>query len=48
MKLKLLERGKGTLFAQVFALVLVAVVGSQAINLWIVFHLPPPTPNFYT
>jgi signal transduction histidine kinase len=38
----------GTLFAQVFALVLVAIVGAQAINLWIVFHLPPPTPDFYT
>jgi two-component system OmpR family sensor kinase len=48
VKLRLLDRGTGTLFAQVFALVLVAIVGAQAINLWIVFHLPPPTPIFYT
>jgi signal transduction histidine kinase len=48
MKPSLLDRGTGTLFAQVFALVLAAVVASEAINLYIVFHLPPPAPNFYT
>lgn len=48
MKFRLLERGTGTLFAQVFALVLAAVVASEAINLWIVFNLPLPAPNFYT
>ena len=48
MKLKLLDHGTGTLFAQVFALILAAVVGAQGINLWIFFHLPPPAPNFYT
>jgi signal transduction histidine kinase len=48
MKLKLLDRGTGTLFAQVFALVLAALVGGEGINLWIFFHLPPPAPNFYT
>jgi two-component system OmpR family sensor kinase len=48
VKLRLLDRGTGTLFAQVFVLILVAIIGSQAINLWIVFHLPPPTPSFYT
>ena len=48
MKIRLLERVTGTLFAQVFALVLLAVVGAEAINLWIVFHLPPPQPTFYT
>jgi two-component system OmpR family sensor kinase len=48
VKLRLPDRGTGTLFAQVFALVLAAVVGAEAINLWIVFHLPPPFPNFYT
>ncbi len=48
MILRLLDRGTGTLFAQVFALVLVAIIGAQAINLWIVFHVPPPTPFFYT
>ena len=40
--------GTGILFARVFALVLAAVVGAEAINLWIVFHLPPPQPTFYT
>ena len=45
---QLLGRSRGTLFAQVFALVLAAVIGAQAINLWIVFHLPPPSPSFYT
>jgi signal transduction histidine kinase len=48
VKLSLLDKGGGTLFAQVFALILVAIIGAQGINLWIVFHLPPPTPNFYT
>ncbi len=48
MNVGLLDRGTGSLFAQVFALALVAIVGAQAINLWIVFHLPPPTPIFYT
>jgi signal transduction histidine kinase len=47
VKLKLADQGTG-LFAQVFALVLVAIIGAQAINLFIVFHLPPPTPYFYT
>ena len=46
--MKMASRGRGTLFAQVFALVLAAVVGAEAINLWIVFHLPPPQPAFYT
>jgi signal transduction histidine kinase len=46
--MKLPNRGRGTLFAQVFALVLAAVVGAEAINLWFVFNLPPPPPNFYT
>ncbi|MGZ3367427.1 MAG: ATP-binding protein [Caulobacteraceae bacterium] len=41
-------RSRGTLFAQVFALVLAAVVGAEAINLWIVFNLPQPPPIFYT
>ena len=45
---KLLERSLGTLFARVFALVLLVVVGAEAINLYIVFNLPPPAPNFYT
>ncbi|HEY4031309.1 MAG TPA: ATP-binding protein [Caulobacteraceae bacterium] len=46
--MKLWGRGRGTLFAQVFGLVLAAVVGAEAVNLWIVFNLPPPPPNFYT
>jgi signal transduction histidine kinase len=45
---RLLSRSRGTLFAQVFALVLLVVVGAEAINLYIVFNLPPPAPNFYT
>lgn len=46
--MKLRGRGRGTLFAQVFALVLLAVVGAEAINLTIVFNLPQPPPNIYT
>lgn len=46
--MKMRGRGRGTLFAQVFALVLAAVVGALAINLYIVWHLPPPAPAFYT
>jgi len=45
---KLLSRVRGTFFAQVFALVFLAVVGAEAINLYIVFHLPQPPPLFYT
>jgi two-component system OmpR family sensor kinase len=45
---RLLGRSRGTFFAQVFALVLFAVVGAEAINLYIVFHLPQPPPLFYT
>ena len=48
MNTRLLSRSRGTFFAQVFALVLFAVVGAEAINLYIIFHLPPPAPNFYT
>jgi signal transduction histidine kinase len=46
--MKLQGPGRGTLFAQVFALVLATVVGAEAINLLIVFNLPPPQPAFYT
>jgi two-component system OmpR family sensor kinase len=45
---KLLSRVRGTFFAQVFAMVFLAVVGAEAINLYIVFHLPQPPPLFYT
>jgi signal transduction histidine kinase len=48
VKLSVWDRGTGTLFAQVFALVLVAIVGAQGVNLWIVFHLHLPPPDFYT
>jgi two-component system OmpR family sensor kinase len=48
MTRKLLDRGTGSLFAQVFALVLAALVVGEGINLWIIFHLPLPAPNFYT
>src|SRR6185312_17125717 len=41
-------RGRGTLFAQVFALVLLVVVGAETINLLIVWNYPPPPPNLYT
>ncbi len=46
--MKLTGRGRGPLFAQVFGLVLLAVVGAGAINLYIVFHVPLPPPPFYT
>ena len=46
--MKLLGRGQGTLFAQVFALVLLVVVGAETINLLIVWNYPPPPPNLYT
>ena len=46
--MKLKGRGRGTLFAQVFGLVLLAVVGAEAINLYIVWHQPLPPPQFYT
>lgn len=48
MNARLLSRSRGTFFAQVFALVLAAVVGAEAINLWIVFHLPQPPFLYYT
>lgn len=46
--MKLTGRVRGTLFVRVFALVVLAVVGAEAINLWIIFHSPPPPPTFYT
>ena len=45
---RLLSRGRGSFFAQVFALLLLTVVGAEAINLYIVFNLPPPAPNYYS
>jgi signal transduction histidine kinase len=36
------------LFAQVLALLLIALVAAQAINLGIVFFTPPPNPEIYT
>jgi signal transduction histidine kinase len=45
---RLLSRNRGAFFVQVFALVLFAVVCAEAINLLIVFNLPPPQPVFYT
>jgi signal transduction histidine kinase len=44
----LMGRGRGTLFAQVFGLVLAAVVGAEAINLLIVWNLPQPPPTVYS
>jgi signal transduction histidine kinase len=46
--MRLMDRGRGTLFTQVFGLVLAAVVGAEAINLLIVFNLPQPRPIFYS
>jgi len=45
---QLLGRSRGTFFAQVFLLVLLAVVGAESINLWMVFNMQPPPPAFYT
>lgn len=35
------------LFAQVLGLVLLSLVAAQAVNLFILFQLPPPTPDIY-
>jgi signal transduction histidine kinase len=37
-----------TLFAQIFALTVLSLIVAQAVNVWVVFHLPRPTPDFYT
>ncbi|HKT53743.1 MAG TPA: ATP-binding protein [Caulobacteraceae bacterium] len=36
-----------TLFAQVLALIVFSLLGAMAIDLFVVFNLPPPTPEFY-
>ena len=46
--MKLKGRGQGTLFTQVFALVVLAVVGAEAINLTIVWNLPQQPPTVYS
>jgi two-component system, OmpR family, sensor kinase len=37
-----------TLFVQIFALVVLSLVIAQAVNAWAIFHLPRPSPEFYT
>ncbi len=37
-----------TLFVQVLALVVLSLLLAQAINVWVVFQLPRPKPEFYT
>ena len=36
-----------TLFAQILALVLLSLTIAQAINVWVIFHLPRPSPDYY-
>ncbi|MEI9889480.1 MAG: hypothetical protein WDN45_01575 [Caulobacteraceae bacterium] len=48
MNAKLLGRSRGTVFAQVFALVLFAVTGAEGDQPVDRLHLPPPAPTFYT
>jgi signal transduction histidine kinase len=48
MKLGGPDRLTGTLFAQVLALALLVLAAAEAVNSWIIFNLPPPTPDFYT
>jgi two-component system, OmpR family, sensor kinase len=38
---------RAPLFVQLAALVLISLLGAQAINVGIVFNLPPPPPNIY-
>ncbi len=38
---------RAPLFVQLAALVLISLLGAQAINIGIVFNLPPPPPNIY-
>jgi two-component system, OmpR family, sensor kinase len=38
----------GTLFAQIFALTVLSLLLAQAVNVWVIFQLPRPTPEFYT
>jgi signal transduction histidine kinase len=45
---RILDRVTGTLFAQVLGLILLVLALAEAINVGIVFSLPPPTPVFYT
>jgi signal transduction histidine kinase len=45
---RIADRITGTLFAQVLGLILLVLVLAEAINIGIIFSLPPPTPVFYT
>lgn len=45
------KRGRpatATLFVQVLILVLASLAVAQAVNLWAIFHLPRPAPEYYT
>lgn len=37
-----------TLFVQVLALVILSLIIAQSINVWVIFQLPRPTPEYYT
>ncbi len=41
------RRGAAPLFVPVFALVLLTLIGAHAVNLAIVYFLPPPPPEFF-
>jgi two-component system OmpR family sensor kinase len=41
------RRPTATLFAQLLALVVLSLVGASVINIFVIFNLPPQTPNFY-
>ena len=35
------------MFAQILTLISISLIAAQAVNLFLIFNLPPPSPDFY-
>jgi len=44
---KRLARPSGSIFAQILTLISISLIAAQAVNLLLIFNLPPPSPDFY-
>ncbi|HEY9219756.1 MAG TPA: ATP-binding protein, partial [Phenylobacterium sp.] len=47
MRLHGVGRPTATLFGQLLALIALSLIAANAINVWLVFNLPPPIPDIY-
>lgn len=42
-----MPRPSGSIFAQILTLISISLIAAQAVNLLLIFNLPPPSPDFY-